>query len=95
MIRWQISRKPKHPRQGIVAVLVAVSLIVLIGVVCTLTYFYFSREHTGWFGKSARLGTLFLMLFFGTTFGYTVMSRMSTLIGRIEFLLSDAFGLIR
>ena len=71
------------------------ALIVLIGVVCTLAYFYFSREHTGWFGKSAKLGTLFLMLFFGTTFGYTVMSRMSTLIGRIEFLLSDALGLIR
>jgi len=71
------------------------AIIVLIGVVCTLAYFYFSHEHTGWFGRTAKLGTLFLMLFFGTTFGYTVMSRMSTLIGRVEFLLSDALKLTR
>jgi hypothetical protein len=71
------------------------AIIVLVGVVCTLAYFYFSHEHTGWFGRTAKLGTLFLMLFFGTTFGYTVMSRMSTLIGRIEFLLSDALKLTR
>lgn len=63
--------------------------IVMVGVLSTLSYFYFSREHRGAFGVSARIGTWFLMLFFGTTFGYTVMSRMSTFIGRVEFLLSD------
>jgi hypothetical protein len=65
------------------------ALVVMVGVVCTLTYFYFSREHKGVLGKSARLGTYFLMIFFGTTFGFTVMSRMSTFIGRMEFLLTD------
>lgn len=65
------------------------ALVVLAGVLCTLAYFYFSREHTGALGQAARAGTWFLMVFFGTTFGYTVMSRMSTLIGRVEFLLSD------
>jgi len=64
-------------------------LVVLAGVVCTLAYFYFSREHRGALGRVARIGTWFLMIFFGTTFGYTVMSRMSTLIGRVEFLLVD------
>jgi hypothetical protein len=64
-------------------------LVVLTGVLCTLAYFYFSREHRGALGRVARTGTWFLMIFFGTTFGYTVMSRMSTLIGRVEFLLSD------
>ncbi len=64
-------------------------LVVLGGVLCTLAYFYFSREHKGALGKVAQAGTWFLMIFFGTTFGYTVMSRMSTLIGRVEFLLSD------
>jgi hypothetical protein len=63
--------------------------VILVGVLSTLIYFYFSREHTGWWGKTAKLGTYFLMIFFGTTFGYTVMSRMSTFIGRVEFLLSD------
>ena len=64
-------------------------LVVLVGLISTLTYFYFSREHKGAVGKVAKLGTYFLMIFFGTTFGYTVMSRMSTFIGRMEFLLTD------
>jgi hypothetical protein len=65
------------------------AIIVLIGVITTVSYFYFSREHSGVLGQSARIGTWFLMIFFGTTFGYTVMSRMSTFIGRVDFLLSE------
>ncbi|UCC43391.1 MAG: hypothetical protein JSU65_09610 [Candidatus Zixiibacteriota bacterium] len=65
------------------------TIIVLAGVITTLSYFYFSREHRGALGFSSKTGTYFLMLFFGTTFGYTVMSRMSTFIGRVEFLLTD------
>lgn len=69
------------------------AIVVIIGLISTLIYFYFSHEHKGAFGKAANVGTYFLMIFFGTTFGYTVMSRMSTLIGRMEFLLSDFFHL--
>ncbi len=69
-------------------------LIVLLGVLSTLSYFYFSREQKGLLGQSARVGTYFLMVFFGTTFGYTVMSRMSTFIGRVEFLLIDFLRLL-
>ncbi|MCP4684124.1 MAG: hypothetical protein GY867_01645, partial [bacterium] len=47
-------------------------IVVLLGVICTISYFYFSREHRGVLGKSAKVGTWFLMIFFGTTFGYTV-----------------------
>ncbi|MDH3892070.1 MAG: hypothetical protein OEV49_13405 [candidate division Zixibacteria bacterium] len=65
------------------------AIMVLLGVITTLCYFYFSHEHKGPLGMAARVGTYFLMLFFGTTFGYTVMSRMSTFIGRMEFLLTD------
>ncbi|MEW6412856.1 MAG: hypothetical protein AB1483_10340 [Candidatus Zixiibacteriota bacterium] len=68
-------------------------LVVIVGLISTLAYFYFGREHKGTFGKAATIGTFFLMIFFGTTFGYTVMSRMSTLIGRMEFLLTDFFKL--
>ncbi|NOY88256.1 MAG: hypothetical protein GXO93_02555 [FCB group bacterium] len=66
-------------------------IIVILGVI---SYFYFSREQKGALGKIAKVGTYFLMIFFGTTFGYTVMSRMSTFIGRMEFLLSDFLKLI-
>ena len=69
------------------------AIAVIVGVLTTLSYFYFSREHRGPLGVSAKIGTYFLMIFFGTTFGYTVMSRMSTFIGRMEFLLTDFFHL--
>jgi hypothetical protein len=70
------------------------ALIVALGLLSTLAYFYFSREHEGLMGRAARLGTYFLMVFFGATFAYTVMSRMSTFIGRIDFLLTDFLHLI-
>ena len=65
------------------------AIVVIVGVLTTLSYFYFSREHKGALGTSAKFGTYFLMIFFGATFGYTVMSRMSTFIGRMEFLLTE------
>jgi hypothetical protein len=65
------------------------NIVVLVGTVTGLFYFYFSKEHKGWFGNSARVGIYFLMITFGASFGYTVMSRMSLLIGRIDFLISD------
>jgi hypothetical protein len=71
------------------------AIVVLVGVLTTLSYFYFSREHRGALGQSAKIGTYFLMIFFGATFGFTVMSRMSTFIGRMEFLLTDFFHLTR
>jgi len=65
------------------------SLVVLIGVICTLTYFYFSRPHEGAMGISSKIGIWFLMVAFGAGFGNTVMARISLLIGRVEFLLYD------
>ncbi|HDS01147.1 MAG TPA: hypothetical protein ENO22_11110 [candidate division Zixibacteria bacterium] len=69
-------------------------MIVLVGVITTIIYFYFSREQEGWFGYLAKTGTYFLMVFFGATFGYTVMSRVTLLIGRMEFLLTDFLGVV-
>ena len=69
--------------------------VVFIGTFSGLVYFFFSKEHTGVFGKTARVGIFFLMVTFGASFGYTVMSRMSLLIGRLDFLFSDWLGLIQ
>jgi hypothetical protein len=71
------------------------SLLILIGVIGTLSYFFFSREHKGSLGVFARIGILFIMIGFGTTFGFTVMARLSLLIGRMQFLLGEWFHLIR
>jgi hypothetical protein len=69
-------------------------LVVAVGTITGLVYFFFSKEHRGAFGRTARVGIFFIMITFGAAFGYTVMSRMSLLIGRIDFLLGDWLGLI-
>ncbi len=70
------------------------AILILVGLVAVIAYFFFSKAHTGNLGRLARLGTWFLMVFFGATFGYTVMARISLLIGRLQFLLRDWLGLI-
>lgn len=68
------------------------SIVVAIGVISGLVYFFFSKEHKGAFGVTAKVGIWFLMITFGASFGYTVMSRMSLLIGRVDFLFRDWLG---
>lgn len=65
------------------------STIVIIGVISTLIYFYFSKEHRGFLGATAKVGIWFIMISFGAHFGYTVMARVSLLIGRTQFLVED------
>jgi len=65
------------------------AFFVFVGTFTGLIYFFFSIEHTKLAGKTARVGTFFLMVTFGASFGYTVMSRMSLLIGRFDFLFRD------
>ena len=62
-------------------------IIVLIGVSSVLFYFFFSVEHSGPGKMVARTGVIFLMIAFGAAFGYTVMARMSLLIGRLTDLI--------
>ena len=64
-------------------------LLILIGVVSVLVYFFFSVEHRGVVGGISKVGIWFLMISFGASFGYTIMARLSLLIGRIRFLLDD------
>ncbi len=70
------------------------AIIVVVGVISTLIYFYFSKEHTGIFGVTAKVGIWFIMIAFGAHFGYTVMGRVSLLIGRAQFLYYDWGGSI-
>ena len=63
------------------------TVLILIGVVTVLFYFFFSIEHRGAIRGAARVGIYFLMVSFGAAFGYTVMARMSLLIGRFDDLL--------
>ena len=63
-------------------------IIVLIGVLSGLIYFFFSKEHEGTIGKISKLGVYFLMIKFGASFGFAVMGRISLLIGRFEELIT-------
>ncbi len=67
-------------------------LVILVGVLSTLVYFYFSAQRRGVVRHVARLGIWFLLAGFGATFGYTVMGRITLLIGRFQFLLRDWLG---
>jgi hypothetical protein len=70
------------------------NLVIFVGVMCGLVYFFFSKEHTGLFGTASRVGIWILMVTFGASFGYTVMGRISLLVGRLTFLFRDWFGII-
>ncbi|MCP5004984.1 MAG: hypothetical protein GY941_13775 [Planctomycetes bacterium] len=71
------------------------NFLILLGVVSVLIYFFFSVEHKGVVGGISIIGVWFLMVAFGASFGYTVMARMSLLIGRMQFLIRDWLGLIQ
>ena len=54
----------------------------------------FHNNHDGTFTDvAAKAGVWFLMIGFGAGYGYTVMSRISLLIGRYQFLLDNWLGL--
>jgi hypothetical protein len=71
------------------------AVIFTVGLIGSLLFFFFSREHKGALGVASRIGVFFLMIGFGAGYGYTVMSRVSLLIGRFQFLLEDWLGLVR
>jgi hypothetical protein len=70
------------------------NFLVLVGVFCGIVYFFFSKEHKGAFGAASRFGIWVLMVTFGASFGYTVMGRVSLLVGRLTFLVDGWLGLL-
>lgn len=69
-------------------------IILVLGIVACLVYFFFSIEHKGVVGKTATVGIWVLMITFGAAFGYTVMGRIALLAIRLEFLFDDWLWLI-
>ena len=70
------------------------NILLVVGVLCCLTYFFFSVDHKGVAGRAARIGIMYLMITFGAAFGFTVMGRVALLAARIEFLFDDWLWLI-
>jgi hypothetical protein len=65
------------------------ALVILVGVITVLFYFFYSIEHKKILKGVAKTGIIFQMLFFGASFGYTVMGRVSLAIGRLRFLAEE------
>ena len=70
------------------------NIAIVVGVLSSLTYFFFSLEHRGPVKLVTRLGIYVLMITFGAGFAYTVMGRIALLIERFEFLFVDWLWLI-
>ena len=62
------------------------NVLVIVGVLCALFYFFFSKAHTGAFGVASRIGIYILMVGFGAGFGLTVMGRVALLVQRIIYM---------
>ena len=70
------------------------AVLMVVGVICTLTYFFFSVDHRGPINWLSKIGIAFLMIGFGAAFGNTVMGRLALMIHRVGFLIYDWLGSI-
>ncbi len=86
----QAASNPFSPENLVGSVLAILgALVAMLGTVAVLFYFFFSVEHKKLGSAVSKIGIWFLMVSFGASFGYTVMGRLSLLIGRVNFLLND------
>ena len=72
-----------------------INCILVFGLLTGMIYFYFSVPHKGLvFGTGARIGIWVLMIALGASFGYTVMARISLLIGRMLFFRDEFWPML-
>jgi len=66
------------------------NVVLLIGVFSVLYYFFFSLKKEDPLSQGlTRVGIAYLMVGFGASFAFTIMARISLLIGRVEFLKEE------
>lgn len=70
------------------------NLILVVGVISILFYFFFSVEHKGPVMYVSKFGRIIMMITFGVSFGNVVMGRISLLLGVLETLLSRWLGMM-
>jgi len=66
-------------------------LILLVGLITGLTFFIFTKEHTGILGNSVKIGRLFIMCNIGTSLGGEIIWHLSMVTGRAIFLYQDTW----
>jgi len=91
----QVTATMVNPFQFSSPVAIVGTILVILGTICGIYFFYFSRKQEGIYAVPSKIGIWFLMISFGASFGYTVMARISLLIGRLDFLLRDWLHIIK
>jgi hypothetical protein len=92
---WDTSGFHGHPSNILIAILNGFhinelnNLIIILGVTTVLIYFFFSIDPGKGLKAASKAGIIFIMIFFGAQFGYTVMGRISLVIDRVWFMLKD------
>lgn len=66
---------------------------ILAGLITTISYFIYTREHTGILGRTVSVGRYFMVVLLGVMFSTQAMTRLTYSAGRIQFVLK-ALGLI-
>ncbi|HQE49571.1 MAG TPA: hypothetical protein PKV93_09510 [Fervidobacterium sp.] len=72
------------------------SIVIILGTICVLLYFYFSDPDGVPGLKQIRsFGRFIMMIAFGATFGNAVMGEMTLFIGRLQFLYGEWLNLMK
>ena len=73
------------------------NISLIVGILSVLYYFFFSLKKTDPFSRGlTKIGIAYLMIGFGASFAFTIMARVSLLIGRVTFLKEEwIMGTIR
>lgn len=64
-------------------------IIILIGVVTALSFFLFTKEHTGTLGTCVKIGRVFLMISLGANFSGELVWYLTQMIGRLMYILNE------
>ncbi|NLF40127.1 hypothetical protein GX586_11825 [bacterium] len=66
------------------------NISLIVGVLAVLYHFFFSLKKTDPLSRGvSKIGIAYLMLGFGSSFAFTVMARVTLLVGRASFLKDD------
>lgn len=71
------------------------NIILVVGVLATMCYFFYSAPKSKALGGVATIGKYLMMVGFGAAYGNTVMGRVALLSGRIQFLMRDWLGIMK
>lgn len=69
--------------------------LLLVGVICTLSFFLFTIEPKGPLKYGSWIGRYTMMIAFGAAFGTTVMARVSLFLARMQFLIVDWLEIVK